>query len=103
MRTTSIPSANRIKALGENARLIRNILVVYVHTTWSILSCVDVNGHQRGRRVLPHAITYTVVQEDIYGLVKIRHDFITTIEWTFMSTQRGAKVMNNLVYSFLCI
>ena len=94
MRTTSIPSANRIKALGENARLIRNILV-YVHTTWSILSCVDVNGHQRGRRVLPHAITYTVVQEDIYGLVKIRHDFITPIEWTFMSTERGAKVMNN--------
>ena len=53
----------------------------------------------RGR--VPHAITHTVVQEDIYGLVKIRHDFITTIEWTFMSTQRGAKVMNNLVDFFV--
>ena len=53
----------------------------------------------RGR--VPHAITHTVVQEDIYGLVKIRHDFITTIEWTFMSTQRGAKVMNNLVFFFV--
>ena len=93
MRTTSIPSANRIKALGENARFVRSYNLEYiVMLTWMAT---------RGR--VPHAITHTVVQEDIYGLVKIRYDFITTIEWTFMSTQRGAKVMNNLVYSFLCI